>query len=182
MDKKALLDRFDAVLARGKATVDSAPRPSSRIMENHVWVDESLAAGFTTAGLSLLLSMFGKNHYHFKNFHASTFEKRTIADFKRAHAIIDALRDEVANDWLFNTRALIAAEVFGDILEMAKYLLAEGYKDASAVLIGSSLESHLRRLCPKYDVDTHYDDKGKLRPQGGGAEPGPAQERRLQAR
>lgn len=41
---------------------------------------------------------------------------------------------------------LVTAEIFSDFLEMAKYLLDENYKDASAVMIGSVLEEHLRQL------------------------------------
>jgi hypothetical protein len=40
------------------------------------------------------------------------------------------------------------------MLEMASYLLAEGYKDAAAVLVGSSLEGHLRNLALPHAVDS----------------------------
>ena len=36
---------------------------------------------------------------------------------------------------------------------MAEYLLSEGYKDASAVIIGSVLEEHLRQLCQANSID-----------------------------
>jgi hypothetical protein len=38
---------------------------------------------------------------------------------------------------------------FSDFLEMAQHLSSEGYKDAAAVLAGSVLEEHLRKLCDK---------------------------------
>jgi hypothetical protein len=37
---------------------------------------------------------------------------------------------------------------------MSKHLLDQGYKDAAAVIAGSSLEAHLRQLCAKAGVDT----------------------------
>ena len=50
---------------------------------------------------------------------------------------------------------------------MASYLLSEGYKDAAAVIIGSTLESHLRQLCscqkPPIAVE-NVDAKGKRIP------------------
>lgn len=67
--------------------------------------------------------------------------------------------------WLDDARALIAADIFSNILEMADYLLSDGYKDAAAVLVGGSLEGHLRNLCPRHGVDTHYvDPKGDSKP------------------
>jgi hypothetical protein len=57
-------------------------------------------------------------------------------------------------------RALIAADIFADILEMAEYLLSEGYKDAAAVLIGAALEGHLRHLGNRHIVAiTHADGR-----------------------
>ena len=35
---------------------------------------------------------------------------------------------------------------------MAEHLLSEGYKDAAAVIIGSTLEEHLRKLCVKNGI------------------------------
>ncbi len=36
---------------------------------------------------------------------------------------------------------------------MAEYLLKEGYKDPAAVITGSTLEEHLRKLCIKNGID-----------------------------
>ena len=44
------------------------------------------------------------------------------------------------------------AELFADFLEMADYLLSEGYKDPAAVLGGSMLEEHLRQLRQSMDI------------------------------
>ena len=44
-------------------------------------------------------------------------------------------------------------------MEMAKYLLSEGYKDAAAVIAGSVLEENLRKLCAKGAI-SEFDAKG----------------------
>ena len=44
--------------------------------------------------------------------------------------------------------------MFDDFLEMAQHLFDEGYKDAAAVIVGASLETHLRNLCLKNGIDT----------------------------
>jgi hypothetical protein len=42
--------------------------------------------------------------------------------------------------------------VFADFLEMAEHLTDSGYKDAGAVIAGSTLEAHLRKLAVKYGL------------------------------
>ena len=43
--------------------------------------------------------------------------------------------------------------IFGDHIEMAAHLLAEGYKDAAAVIAGGVLEAHLRLLAQNRDIE-----------------------------
>jgi hypothetical protein len=76
-----------------------------------------------------------------------------------------AARSEIAGGWLFQTKTIAAAEIFADFLEMVEYLLSEGYKDASAVIVGSVLEEHLRQLCQANSIDTEsLSSHGKLIP------------------
>ena len=63
-----------------------------------------------------------------------------------------ALRSDLNNGYLKSISEIVQSEVFSDYLEMAEHLLQEGYKDPSAVLIGSTLEVHLRELCIANDV------------------------------
>ena len=42
--------------------------------------------------------------------------------------------------------------------------MENGYKDAAAVVIGSTLEAHLRQLCQKFGIEIEIpDSKGNLR-------------------
>ena len=65
-----------------------------------------------------------------------------------------ALRADYADGYLSSVTSLIRADLFSDYFDMAEHLLTEGYKDPAAVIVGSSLETHLRKLCEKYSVDT----------------------------
>lgn len=49
---------------------------------------------------------------------------------------------------------LIHADVFSDFLDMAAELQRSGYKDAAAVIAGSVLEEHLRKLAGRHGVAT----------------------------
>jgi hypothetical protein len=68
--------------------------------------------------------------------------------------VLKALIAELKSGTLNDAHNLAHAEVFGDFLNMAQYLLDKGYKVAAAVIAGSSAESHLRRLAVKNGVPT----------------------------
>ena len=68
--------------------------------------------------------------------------------------ILQALRADYEADYLSSIEELIHADIFGDFLEMAGYLLKEGYKDPAAVIIGGVLEEHIRKLCNKHNIST----------------------------
>jgi len=72
--------------------------------------------------------------------------------------ILKALLADYEADYLSSIQELIHADIFSDFLEMADYLLSEGYKDAAAVIAGSVLEEHLRKLCDKNSITTKMPD------------------------
>ena len=77
--------------------------------------------------------------------------------------IVESLRASLKAGYLKTASELIHGEVFGDFLEMADHLLERGYKDAAAVVTGSTLEAHLRQLCQKFRIETEVEDgKGNL--------------------
>jgi hypothetical protein len=59
---------------------------------------------------------------------------------------LKGLRQALEVGLLQDLRRLLQADMFADFLEMAEHLLSEGYKDASAVLVGGVLEDTLRKL------------------------------------
>lgn len=76
---------------------------------------------------------------------------------------VKALKNDLENDYLKSLHDIVQSEIFSDYLEMADYLLNEGYKDPSAVIIGSTLEAHLRELCKSNSIDTEtLNSKSKL--------------------
>lgn len=66
--------------------------------------------------------------------------------------ILQALRDEYASGYLQSVIELVHADIFADFLDMAEYLLQQGYKDPAAVVTGSVVEAHLRKLCNKHGI------------------------------
>ncbi len=68
------------------------------------------------------------------------------ASVPRLAGIIRALRDDYEAGYMRSIEELIRADVFADFLEMADELHAKNYKDSAAVIAGSVLEEHLRKL------------------------------------
>ena len=114
---------------------------------------------FRNASLSFIQSLYGKSHPYYEQFKAKVdrpynptevnFKIHTEKSINFGIGIIKALKDEIEKGWLDNIKDLIQANIFSDFLEMAEYLLSEGYKDAAAVITGSVLEQHIIKLCKK---------------------------------
>jgi hypothetical protein len=76
--------------------------------------------------------------------------------------ILKALKSDIQGGYLQSVQELIHADIFGDFLEMASHLLQQGYKDPAAVVIGSVLEEHIRKLALKAGIpDLQEDGKPK---------------------
>jgi hypothetical protein len=70
-------------------------------------------------------------------------------------SLLRGLLKDIAGGFLVSAEELIHASTFGDFLEMAAHLLDDGgYKDAAAVVAGSTLEAHLRALAAKHGIPT----------------------------
>jgi hypothetical protein len=75
--------------------------------------------------------------------------------------VVESLLSDLSNGYLRSLEELIHSDVFSDFLEMADYLTDSGYKDAGAVIAGSTLEAHLRKLADKLGVSILAEDKPK---------------------
>jgi hypothetical protein len=73
--------------------------------------------------------------------------------------VLSAVRADYESGYLQRVEALIHADVFGDFLEMADELLSKGYEDPAAVIVGSVLEEHLRKLAGKAGVEVEIDGR-----------------------
>jgi len=119
---------------------------------------------FRTASLSFLKNTFGETHPYYENFNVGVRAIASAAYVEIGRGILKAAKDEIDKGWFVTVRGIVSAEIFSDFLEMADYLLLEGYKDAAAVMIGSVLEEHLRQLCKKHDVHIEIIKNGKNKP------------------
>ena len=72
----------------------------------------------------------------------------------RLVGVVRALLADLDSNYMESVGELLRGDVFADYLDMATHLLDKGYKDAAAVVAGSTLEVHLRKLCVKSNIIT----------------------------
>jgi hypothetical protein len=116
--------------------------------------DTKMTLAFLTSARAVVLRISGKNSTYTKNL--EEIMSRKWGDDSKIEYIIgvlQALSDDFDSGYLESYSELIHGETFGNFLEMADYLYEEGYKDAAAVIAGSTLEEHLRQLCKKNNID-----------------------------
>lgn len=75
--------------------------------------------------------------------------------------VAKGLLSDIQNDYLKSFEEILHGDLFNDFLEMAEYLSKNRYKDAVAVIAGSTLEVHIRQLCEKFNVPTMSGNKRK---------------------
>ena len=80
---------------------------------------------------------------------------------KELSGVARSLLHDIENGYLASAREILLGDVFSDYLEMASHLCSVGYKDAAAVVAGSTLEVHLRALCERNGVETRRRGKPK---------------------
>jgi hypothetical protein len=114
--------------------------------------------------LSSTIERFSHNGSSYKenaNLVISTHGVSSSYVVKVLFGIAKALRADYEAGRMKTLQEIIHADMFSDFLEMAEYLLAEGYKDPAAVMIGSVLEEHLRKLCEKNNINIIENDRPK---------------------
>lgn len=142
MKPEDVLRRIDELTELGKGVLATKRQVSGASFKQ---VDHGLIKGFRAAVLSFIEQQYGASHTHYNEF-SSAVSGHFDSHIDSGMAILSAIRGEIAGGWLDGVKSLVAAEIFSDFLEMAEHLLAAGYKDAAAVMIGSVLEEHLRQL------------------------------------
>ena len=92
-----------------------------------------------------------------RNFETSTANQGIVQSLasavSRGQGVLKGAREIFTRGWTWTLKERVHLEVFDDFLTMAEFLIREhGLKDPAAVLAGSVLETHLRKLCEKHGL------------------------------
>ncbi len=157
---KQFKERVDSLIDLSNRT-SATETSSSRGIGS--WVDTELFYELRTSSLSFIKTLYGEDHPYYRNFDAVVLNAEPY-DTKQARGILNSIKSEIEKGWLVTYKGLVTAEIFSDFLEMAEHLIAERYKDPAAVVIGSTLEEHLRQLALKNKIPTEDTKTGKAFP------------------
>ncbi|MGV8150564.1 MAG: hypothetical protein ACP5NV_02440 [Candidatus Woesearchaeota archaeon] len=110
-------------------------------------------SNLATRTKSAIARITGKNSEYYEDVKARlSVDTNTGAKIKSCIGVIYALLKDMKAGYMTSLQEDIHTNVFSDYLEMAEYLLDEDLKDPSAVIAGSTLEEHLRKLCVKNEI------------------------------
>jgi hypothetical protein len=91
------------------------------------------------------------NSYYLEEAREAFTNIDTKACYRLSHALAQ-LREDYEKGYTRHFEELINASVFSDFLEMSQYLFDENFEIAAAVIAGSVLEEHLRKLAAKHGI------------------------------
>lgn len=125
-------------------------------------MEESISSQLTARALAAITRASGKNSIYIEEANRyivqggfPTYILRPII------GVAEALLADLKAGYIQSMEEIIHGEIFADFLEMAEYLVNSGYKDASAVIAGSTLEAHLKQLANTYGVAIENTGKPK---------------------
>lgn len=142
LDQTAIIKQIDDVLAKCDANANSAQEMSKALS---MWL--SAIRRLAPPG-----SIYADNVQGHERFLTNGVIGMSMA-LEPVRGMLLALRNDYEAGYLQSVVELVHADLFSDFLDMAEYLLDQGYKDPAAVVTGSVLEEHLRKLCGKHSVD-----------------------------
>ncbi len=160
MDKKTIIERIDKMLneyneLRKRSKYDDLSGDD----DGDGGATGAEKERFVVRAVATIESIAPKDSPYFKKTY--TPDGKYVVPAQNLVGILQALKTDIEEGYLWKMSELISADIFSDFLEMAQYLLSEGYKDPSAVLIGGVLEEHLRKLCIKNNIPIEIEKDGK---------------------
>jgi hypothetical protein len=147
MDVDAMVVQLDDVIQQYITAANTTPRP------NMEWPATRLLAAITRLAPPGSDYVIGARRVT-----ESRAQARPGAAGAALLGIAQALRDDLRADYVQSFAEIVHADVFSDFIGMAEELQENGYKDAAAVVVGSVLEDHLRKLAAKAGLAVERDD------------------------
>lgn len=152
MDADPVLAQIDSLFAEWGFAPDAIPS-----WEAFRQSSSSEIAQRTTRAMALLERFAPRSRYvqaAQEPFEKGWGESSGSETFVVVAAALAAFRSDVRDGYLKTWAELIHADVFADFLEMAAELQEKGFKDPAAVIAGSVLEEHLRKLAEANEIPT----------------------------
>ena len=125
-------------------------------------ISNTLVRQLQTRAVAAIERTSGRNSVYFEK--ANAIFQENDNNYNKLAGVVgvaESLLIDVKSGYLKTFEELIHADVFGDFLEMSEHLVSNGYKDAAAVMAGSTLEAHLKQLANKFSVAVEISGRPK---------------------
>lgn len=147
-----IISRVDDLIERGNELLETVKRGDLRD-----YVDDQLFHEWHANCQSFLGRVFGTDSEYYERY-SDRCDVAYFTDAQRGISIIRAAKDELESGFLKSVESLVSADIFSNFLEMADYLIEEGYKDPAASLIGAVLEDGLFKIGKQNGVGVKQKD------------------------
>lgn len=149
--KKKILEKLGELLKEAKLLKHFAENYETATPIHGYKGSQVKFSAFRTQCLQFIASTIGDSSLYYKGFYnqVTNYDKYHL---ELAIEFLNRIKEDVEQGWLIDLKGLISTEIFSDFLEMAEHLLQKGYKDAAAVMIGSTLEGRLKRIAEKNNI------------------------------
>ncbi len=115
--------------------------------------------GFNVQAINAISKVCPKDSIYYQEAQKIFDEMAAQRTHYRLYILLCKIRTDLKSAFIGSLSSLLHQEIFADYLDMAQHLLDQGYKDAAAVIAGSTLESHLRQLCSTNQIDVDEEKK-----------------------
>lgn len=134
----------------------------SEFFGRNEYVDDEAFLEWKVKAKNLLIKVCGEKSEHYKEFlkgeEPGSYETN-LDRFKRVKSVFLAAKEDYEGGYLTSIKTLVQSEVFESELEQAEELLKNGYYLAAAVIAGVVLETGLRELCSREEIEHGKLDK-----------------------
>ena len=159
--KEEILARLDALIEKTKnvlRTQKVAPDVLPGYNTGRMILDVEAFSEWQTQSSTYLSNLLGPDSVYAQKFNAQV-DDAYPEHVSRGKGILKAVREDIEGEYLKKIEALVSADIFSDFLDMAEYLLEEGYKGPAASLIGAVLENGLRKICTNRGITVKSTEK-----------------------
>lgn len=159
--KEEILARLDALIEKAKnilRTQEAAPDILPGYNTGRMILDFEAFSEWQTQSSTYLSNLLGPDSVYVQKFNTQV-DGAYPGHVSKGKGILRGVREDIEGGYLRKIEALVSADIFSDFLDMAEYLLEEGYKDPAASLIGAVLENGLRKICTNRGITVKSTEK-----------------------
>jgi hypothetical protein len=159
---KKLSKRFVELGEQSERVISTHKTSHSEMFGRSDNVDADVFLEWRVKVKNLIIKAGGDNSEHYKEFVKAEDDSSwsgSLTKFKALKAVFTATQEDFEGGYLSSYKTIVQAEVFDSELDQACELLKNGYYVAAAVIAGTVLETALRELCDRENIEYSKLDK-----------------------